>query len=1074
VDSDKLPPVLAEIVKKCVKPDPVERYFSAAELLADLEKAGAGGRKAEDGGRKSAATGAETNACPACGKNNAENVKFCVGCGAGLTQPCPECGGDTPIHSPFCGACGTDAIGSARFRDGVTQMEKFVKERQWGRVLKEHVLLPVGARMPGAKGRELVQRAARLKETADKALAARKSLRKTVDSLSRTGQWKDALAAARAYLEDDTGNAEAVALVADLERRVAAEEAGKALAARKALRKTIDSMFNAGQWKDALAKARVYLEGDIGNDEVVALVADLEKRVAAEEAGKVLAARAALRKTVDSLSKAGQWKDALAKARVYLEGDTGNAEAVVLVEELEKRVAAEEWESVKAKAGRLEDAVRLRNASEVICSYACDHAGGFYGSEVKAERIRLERLMVLHGDVNRMCQEHDFAGANKAVSAMERTGFSAAGAAAVRASLKKEQSIFETGRRLRMLRVVRKGAALAAVVVGLALMSGAVSCAIERNRAQRVSRLWVEAQSAKDAKDWGKMIAAADSMLLIRHGNPQLLALRQEAMQQAKADADAETARLAKAETAWQAKVKAEVEVARLAKEKADTEAATNAAKLRASQAMAETQKTKLRAEPEVGDVETVDLGNGVKLELVWCPAGSFLMGSPEGESDRGKDETQHQVTLKKGFWMGMSEVTQRQWEAVVGSKPRKLKGANLPVENVSWDDCQAFVRKLNAKAGGGRFRLPTEAEWEYACRAGSTGPYAGDLSGMGWYYDNSEKMTHAVGQKRANAWGLYDMHGNVSEWCQDWYGDYPVDSVTDPSGLSSGVIRVCRGGCWNVVARDCRSASRGWGSPVNRFSYLGLRLARDRDDEKQLTIVTAKQPDSDRTTVQNAVKGTVKSEAWTSPAAGMEFVWVSALKIWVGKYEVTNGEYRKKESRHNSKDYQGYSLNDDRQPVVQVDFDDAKAYAAWLTERDKGTLNGLRYRVISEQEWLTCVQCGDGREYPWGNSMTPLFGNYCGQESKGKFGTFIADYNDGFLVSCPVEKSGVNPWKLYGVGGNVGECCAADVSGMTFGAWRGGSWYCVRSCYLQCKGRFLGGGTLGLTNCGFRLVLSR
>jgi serine/threonine protein kinase/formylglycine-generating enzyme required for sulfatase activity len=214
--------------------------------------------------------------------------------------------------------------------------------------------------------------------------------------------------------------------------------------------------------------------------------------------------------------------------------------------------------------------------------------------------------------------------------------------------------------------------------------------------------------------------------------------------------------------------------------------------------------------------------------------------------------------------------------------------------------------------------------------------------------------------------------------------------------------------------------------------------------------------------------------KGWISSAVGMEFVWVPALKIWVGKYEVTNGEYRKKETRHNSKDYQGYSLNGDRQPVAQVDFDDAKAYASWLTERDKGTLGGLRYRVISEQEWLTIAQCGDGREYPWGNSMPPQAGNYCGQESKGQFGTYIAEYNDGYLVSCPVEKSGVNAWKLHGVGGNVWECCAADVSGTTFGAWRGGSWYCVRSCYLQCEGRYTGGGTLGLTNCGFRLVLSR
>jgi formylglycine-generating enzyme required for sulfatase activity len=732
VDSDKLPPALAEIVKKCVKPDPVERYFSAAELLADLEKVGTGGSKTEDGGRKSAATGAEANACPACGKNNAENVKFCVGCGAGLTLPCPECGADNPVNSPFCGACGTDTIGSARFRDGVTQMEKFAKERQWGRVLKEHGLLPAGLRMPGAKGRELVQRAARLKETADKALEA-----------------------------------------------------------RTALRKTVDSLFNAGQWKDALAKARAYMEDPADIAEAVALVADLEKRVAAEEAGKALAARATLRKTVDSLFKAGQWKEALAKARVYLEGEADNAEAVALVAELEKRVVAEEWKSVKAEAGRLEDAARLEDASKVICAYARGHAGGFYGSEAEAERVRLERLMVLHGDVDRMCWAYDFAGAYKAASKMARAGFSAAGTAAVQKAVEKAQSSFETGRRLWMRRVVRKGAALAAVAVGLVTMVGAVSCVKERNRAQRVSRLWVEAQSAKDAQDWRKMIEVADSILLIRPGHPQVLALRQEATK------------------------------ARLAKAKTDAEVV-------------------LKVEHSPGDKGTVDLGGGVKLELVWCPPGSFLMGSPENQADRSKDETQHRVTLTKGFWLGKTEVTQRQWEVIMGSNPSNFKGADLPVETVNWDDCQEFVRKLKAKLANaqtraspeGLFRLPTEAEWEYACRAGTDGSYAGRLDDMGWYSDNSVKTTHAAGQKRANAWGLYDMHGNVWEWCQDWCGDYPSESVIDPADTVSGSRRVVRGGCWISYASSCRSARRNAGAPDYAINYVGFRVTLSPDQK--------------------------------------------------------------------------------------------------------------------------------------------------------------------------------------------------------------------------------------------------
>jgi formylglycine-generating enzyme required for sulfatase activity len=228
------------------------------------------------------------------------------------------------------------------------------------------------------------------------------------------------------------------------------------------------------------------------------------------------------------------------------------------------------------------------------------------------------------------------------------------------------------------------------------------------------------------------------------------------------------------------------------------------------------------------GDTKIVELGGGVKLELAWCPAGSFLMGSPEGEADRNKNEMQHRVTLMKGFWLGKTEVTQRQWEAVMGSSPSNFNGADLPVETVSWDDCQVFVRKLNAKAGGGRFRLPTEAEWEYACRAGTAGPYAGILGDMGWYSENSDKTTHAAGQKRANAWGLFDMHGNVWEWCQDWYGDYPAGSVTDPAGSGSGVDRVSRGGSWGIGAGLCRSAGRNRVAPYYRFYGLGVRLARE------------------------------------------------------------------------------------------------------------------------------------------------------------------------------------------------------------------------------------------------------
>ena len=219
---------------------------------------------------------------------------------------------------------------------------------------------------------------------------------------------------------------------------------------------------------------------------------------------------------------------------------------------------------------------------------------------------------------------------------------------------------------------------------------------------------------------------------------------------------------------------------------------------------------------------KTVD---GVKYAFRGCPAGSFKMGSPSSESGRDNDEgPQHEVTFTKGFWMLETEVTQAMWRSVMGSNPSHFKGDNLPVEQVSWDDCQEFCKKLSNKIGM-KISLPTEAQWEYACRAGTTGVYAGDLDAMGWYSSNSGSETHPVGQKQANAWGLYDMHGNVWEWSQDWYGDYPSGSVTDPTGPKGGSHRVIRGGGWNYYAQYCRSAIRNGRTPGNRSLHLGFRL---------------------------------------------------------------------------------------------------------------------------------------------------------------------------------------------------------------------------------------------------------
>ncbi len=232
----------------------------------------------------------------------------------------------------------------------------------------------------------------------------------------------------------------------------------------------------------------------------------------------------------------------------------------------------------------------------------------------------------------------------------------------------------------------------------------------------------------------------------------------------------------------------------------------------------------------------TVDLSKGVKLEMVLIPAGEFLMGSPDSDKDTFPfDKPQHRVRISKPFYLGKYLVTQEQWAAVMGNNPSEFKGPKNPVETVSWDDCQEFLGKLNTKsvAGGGKFQLPSEAQWEYACRAGSKTRYCfGDdetrLGEYAWYDKNSGYTTHPVGEKKPNAWGLYDMHGNVWEWCQDWLKDgyYTESQVDDPTGAATSSSRVHRGGSWFDPAWYCRSASRSKLLPGHGSLYLGLRVS--------------------------------------------------------------------------------------------------------------------------------------------------------------------------------------------------------------------------------------------------------
>jgi formylglycine-generating enzyme required for sulfatase activity len=236
------------------------------------------------------------------------------------------------------------------------------------------------------------------------------------------------------------------------------------------------------------------------------------------------------------------------------------------------------------------------------------------------------------------------------------------------------------------------------------------------------------------------------------------------------------------------------------------------------------------------------EITNSIGMKLVLIPKGTFMMGSPKSEEGRQKDETQHEVTISKDYYLGVHEVTQAQYETVMGKNPSHFQGAivgnenaDLPVENVSWDDAVEFCKKLSdlpeEKKAGRVYRLPTEAQWENACRAGSKTAYLFDdeeglLPEYGWFNRNSSRRTHTVVLLEPNAWGLYDMHGNVWEWCSDWYGDYPKGAVSDPVGPRKGSFRVLRGGCWIVEAPFCQSALRRCNFPSGSGSYYGFRVA--------------------------------------------------------------------------------------------------------------------------------------------------------------------------------------------------------------------------------------------------------
>ena len=225
---------------------------------------------------------------------------------------------------------------------------------------------------------------------------------------------------------------------------------------------------------------------------------------------------------------------------------------------------------------------------------------------------------------------------------------------------------------------------------------------------------------------------------------------------------------------------------------------------------------------------ESIDLSKGITLQLVLILAGKFQMGSDPSDEDHNEDETQYEANISKPFYLGKYQITQAQWEVVMEYNPSKIKGPDLPVTNVSWEDCQKFINNLNADSEE-CFRLPTEAEWEYACRAGTDTSFSfgNRITTVDANCDYKIRKPIAVGSYEPNSFGIYDMHGNVFEWCRDWYGVYPKGPTTDPQGPAKGTDHVMRGGSFCVKASSVRSALRNSGAPNFQSNDLGFRIAQ-------------------------------------------------------------------------------------------------------------------------------------------------------------------------------------------------------------------------------------------------------
>jgi formylglycine-generating enzyme required for sulfatase activity len=495
-----------------------------------------------------------------------------------------------------------------------------------------------------------------------------------------------------------------------------------------------------------------------------------------------------------------------------------------------------------------------------------------------------------------------------------------------------------------------------------------------------------------------------------------------------------------------------------------------------------------VQVEPKAGELRKVDLGNGVSMDFMPIASGSFMMGSENGEDN---EKPVHRVTFAQPFWMAKTEVTQAQYQQIMGGIPSHFKGSDLPVKHVSWHDAMSFCKKLTERerqAGrlpeGYEYTLPTEAQWEYACRAGTTGDNAGDLDAMAWYSSNSGDKPHPVAAKRANEWGLFDMHGNVWEWCvDDWHDSYDgAPSDDSRRGDGSGSYRVVRGGSCYDDASICRAAFRSGDGPDGRFGIQGFRpaLSSVRSNESALSHTEVRTPATDVGTadVQVEPKAGELRKVDLGNGVSMDFMPIAsgsfmmgsengednekpvhrvtfAQPFWLAKTEVTQAQYQQI-MNSNPSEFVGFDL-----PVETVSWHDAMSFCKKLTERERqaGRLpEGYEYTLPTEAQWEYACRAGTTGDYAGDLDAMAWYYENSGDKRLDDDSWSLVDAAESNSQTHPVGTKRANAWGLYDMHGNVFEWCLDDWHRSYDGApsdgsqWgdesdsdrvnRGGSWF--------------------------------